>query len=55
MRVCVYAGSNPGSNPAYAEATTALGNELAARGIGVVSLKWRLAGRVAVATSASWA
>ena len=36
MRVCVYAGSNPGSNPAYAEATTALGNELAARGIGVV-------------------
>jgi uncharacterized protein (TIGR00730 family) len=36
MRVCVYAGSNPGSNPAYAEATTALGNELAARGIGIV-------------------
>jgi len=36
MRVCVYAGSNRGSNPAYAEATTALGTELAARGIGVV-------------------
>ena len=36
MRVCVYAGSNPGSNPAYAEATAALANELAARGIGVV-------------------
>jgi uncharacterized protein (TIGR00730 family) len=36
MRVCVYAGSNRGSNPVYAEATTALGNELAARGIGIV-------------------
>ena len=36
MRVCVYAGSNPGSNPAYAEASVALGNELAARGIGLV-------------------
>jgi uncharacterized protein (TIGR00730 family) len=36
MRVCVYAGSNPGSDPAYAEATRALGAELAARGIGLV-------------------
>ena len=36
MRVCVYAGSNPGSHPAYAEASIALGNELAARGIGLV-------------------
>jgi uncharacterized protein (TIGR00730 family) len=36
MRVCVYAGSNPGTDPAYAEAARALGNELAARGIGLV-------------------
>jgi uncharacterized protein (TIGR00730 family) len=36
MRVCVYAGSNPGTDPAYAEATRALGAELAERGIGLV-------------------
>jgi uncharacterized protein (TIGR00730 family) len=36
MRICVYAGSNPGADPAYAEATKALGAELAARGVGLV-------------------
>jgi uncharacterized protein (TIGR00730 family) len=36
MRVCVYAGSNPGRNPAYAEAAADLGRTLAGRGIGVV-------------------
>jgi hypothetical protein len=36
MRVCVYAGSNPGSDPAYAEGARALGAELAARGIALV-------------------
>jgi uncharacterized protein (TIGR00730 family) len=35
-RVCVYAGSNPGADPAYAEATRALATELAGRGIGLV-------------------
>jgi uncharacterized protein (TIGR00730 family) len=35
-RVCVYAGSNHGSDPAYAESARALGTELAARGIGLV-------------------
>jgi uncharacterized protein (TIGR00730 family) len=35
-RVCVYAGSNPGRDPAYAEAARALAGELAARGIGLV-------------------
>jgi len=35
-RVCVYLGSNPGNNPAYAEATVALGQELAARKIELV-------------------
>jgi uncharacterized protein (TIGR00730 family) len=35
-RVCVYAGSNPGADPAYAEATRALAHELAGRGIGLV-------------------
>ena len=35
-RVCVYAGSNPGSDPAYAEAARAFAAELAARGIGLV-------------------
>jgi uncharacterized protein (TIGR00730 family) len=35
-RVCVYAGSNPGSDPAYAGAAGALAAELAARGIGLV-------------------
>jgi uncharacterized protein (TIGR00730 family) len=34
-RICVYAGSNSGSNPTYASAARALGAELAARGIGL--------------------
>ena len=36
MRICVYAGSNPGADPAFAEATEALATLLARRGIGVV-------------------
>jgi uncharacterized protein (TIGR00730 family) len=35
-RVCVYAGSNPGSDPAYADAARALAHLLAERGIGLV-------------------
>jgi uncharacterized protein (TIGR00730 family) len=35
-RICVYAGSNPGRDPAYAEAAAGLGRLLAERGIGVV-------------------
>ena len=35
-RICVYAGSNPGRDPAYAEAATALAEHLARRGIGLV-------------------
>jgi uncharacterized protein (TIGR00730 family) len=35
-RVCVYAGSNPGSDPIYAEGAQALAAELARRGIGLV-------------------
>jgi len=35
-RICVYLGSNPGFDPAYAEATKALALELAARKIGLV-------------------
>lgn len=35
-RICVYLGSNPGFDPAYAEATKALGLELAKRKIGLV-------------------
>jgi uncharacterized protein (TIGR00730 family) len=35
-RVCIYAGSNPGADPAYANAARALGAFLADRGIGVV-------------------
>jgi len=35
-RVCVYAGSNPGSDPAYADAARALAALLAERGIGLV-------------------
>src|SRR5688500_6628774 len=35
-RVCVYAGSNPGSDPVYAGAARALAGLLAARGIGLV-------------------
>ena len=36
MRICVYAGSNPGADPAYAEATAELARLLADREIGVV-------------------
>ena len=35
-RICVYAGSMPGSHPAYAAAAEALARTLAQRGIGVV-------------------
>jgi uncharacterized protein (TIGR00730 family) len=35
-RVCVYAGSNPGTDPAYADGARALAGELADRGIGLV-------------------
>jgi len=35
-RVCVYAGSNPGSDPAYAEAAAAFAAAMAERGIGLV-------------------
>ena len=35
-RVCVYAGSNPGTNPAYADAARGFAAELARRGIGLV-------------------
>jgi uncharacterized protein (TIGR00730 family) len=36
MRICVYAGSNPGAKEAYAEAAGELARLLAQRGIGVV-------------------
>ena len=35
-RVCVYAGSNPGTNPAYADAARGFAAELAQRAIGLV-------------------
>ena len=35
-RVCLYAGSNPGTDPAYADAARELATLLAERGIGVV-------------------
>ena len=35
-RICVYAGSNHGNDPAYAEAAAALARTLAERGTGVV-------------------
>jgi uncharacterized protein (TIGR00730 family) len=35
-RICVYAGSNPGRDPAYMASATTLGELLARRGIGVV-------------------
>ena len=35
-RICVYAGSNPGSRPAYAEAAGAFAAAMAERGIGLV-------------------
>ena len=34
--VCVFCGSSPGANPAFAEAARQFGNELAGRGIGLV-------------------
>jgi hypothetical protein len=34
--VCVYCGSNPGDDPAYAEAAAAFGRALAARDVGLV-------------------
>ena len=34
--VCVYCGANPGRDPAYAEAASALGRTLAERGLGMV-------------------
>jgi uncharacterized protein (TIGR00730 family) len=35
-RLCVYAGSNPGARPAYADAAEALARALARRGVGLV-------------------
>ena len=35
-RVCVFAGSNPGVRPEYQEAARALGQEMVARGLGLV-------------------
>lgn len=35
-RICVYAGSSPGADPGFAEAATALGAEIAGRGLGLV-------------------
>lgn len=35
-RICVFCGSSPGANPAYAEEAAALGKLLAERGIGLV-------------------
>jgi uncharacterized protein (TIGR00730 family) len=35
-RLCVFCGSSPGTNPAYAEAAAAMGTLLAQRGIGLV-------------------
>ena len=36
QRICVYCGSGPGHNPAYAAAAEALGRDMANRGIGLV-------------------
>jgi uncharacterized protein (TIGR00730 family) len=36
MRICVFCGSSPGRSPVYREAAQALGQLLAARGIGLV-------------------
>ncbi|MEW6323610.1 MAG: TIGR00730 family Rossman fold protein [Acidobacteriota bacterium] len=36
VRLCIFCGSSPGANPAYAAAARAIGRELAARGIGLV-------------------
>jgi uncharacterized protein (TIGR00730 family) len=35
-RVCVFCGSNPGNDPLYREAATAMGRLLATRGLGLV-------------------
>ena len=35
-RICVYCGSSPGRHPEYVRAAAALGEEVAARGIGLV-------------------
>jgi uncharacterized protein (TIGR00730 family) len=35
-RVCVFCGANPGLNPAFAEAARAMGEAIAARGLGLV-------------------
>jgi uncharacterized protein (TIGR00730 family) len=35
-RICVFAGSNTGTRPEYAESASELGRQLAARGIGLV-------------------
>ncbi|MBT5979672.1 MAG: TIGR00730 family Rossman fold protein, partial [Acidiferrobacteraceae bacterium] len=36
MRLCVFCGSKPGDNPAYAEAAAELGRKLAEQKIGLV-------------------
>ena len=36
QNICVYCGSGPGNNPAYAAAAEALGQDMAQRGIGLV-------------------
>lgn len=36
QKICVYCGSGPGNNPAYAASAEALGKEMAERGIGLV-------------------
>jgi uncharacterized protein (TIGR00730 family) len=53
--VCVFCGSAPGSNPAYAAAARALGGELARRNLGLVYGGGRvgLMGEVATATLAA--
>lgn len=36
VRLCVYCGTNTGTSPAYLQAATDLGSEMAARGVGLV-------------------
>ncbi|MGH2341795.1 TIGR00730 family Rossman fold protein [Segnochrobactraceae bacterium EtOH-i3] len=54
LRLCVFCGSNAGNRPDYAEAATALGAEMARRGIGLVygGAKVGLMGAVADAVMA---
>lgn len=54
-RICVYCGSNPGTDPAYVEAAEATGRLLAERGLGVVygGGSVGLMGRLARATMAA--